>query len=123
MSPRRVRGRSGGGRAPGSEYRDAEGNVIVLRTSLSGGTRSSYARISSGEGLAPGATREDAWHRAFEFLFERLAQSWTIAGAEALTSQRELLGRLRFASAAERAWLRECMREHCSQFFPDVQAP
>lgn len=120
MAARRARGR---GRMPGSEYRDADGNTLVLRRSLSGGTRASYARIASGEGLSPGATREDAWHRAFEFLFERLAQSWTIADAEPLTSQSELLGRLRFASAAERAWLRDCLREHCTQYFPDVQAP
>jgi len=123
MAPRHARGRAGRGRAPGSEYRDGEGNAIVLRCSLSGGTRSSYARILSGQELPPGATREDAWHRAFEFLFERLAESWTIAGAEPLTSQQELLGRLRFASSAERAWLRECLREHCAQYFPDVHAP
>jgi hypothetical protein len=121
MAPRRARRR--GGRAPGSEYRDADGNSIVLRTSLSGGTRSNYARIVSGEELPPGATREDAWHRAFEFLFERLAESWTIAGAEPLTSQQELLGRLRFASSDERAWLRDCMRQHCAEYFPDVHAP
>jgi len=120
MAPRRARGR---GRTPTSEYRDADGNAIVLRASLSGGTRSSYARVASGEELPPGATREDAWHRGFEFLFERLAVSWTIAGAEPLTSQQELLGRLRFASSAERAWLRDCLREHCAQYFPDVHAP
>ena len=108
---------------PQQEYRDSEGNVLVLRCSLSAGTRRSYARVRNGEDLAPGATREDAWHRAFEFLFERLALSWTIAGAEPLTTQRELLGRLRFASSAERAWLREQLREHCAQYFPDVHAP
>lgn len=105
------------------EYRDGEGGVLVLRGSLSAGTRSSYARTLSGEDLPPGATREDAWHRAFEFLFERLVVSWTIAGAEPLRSQRELLGRLRFASSAERTWLRERVREHCAEYFPDVHAP
>jgi hypothetical protein len=115
--PRRLGG------APAQEYSDGEGGVLVLRGSLSAGTRRSYARILNGEDLPPGATREDAWHRAFEFLFERLAVSWTIAGAEPLTSQRELLGRLRFASSAERAWLRERVREHCAQYFPDVHTP
>ena len=52
-----------------------------------------------------------------------LVVSWTIAGAEPLSSQRELLGRLRFASTEERAWLRERLREHCSRYFPDVHAP
>jgi hypothetical protein len=117
---RRARGL---GRAPSSEYSDGDGNVLVLRGSLSAGTRRSYARLLSGEELPPGATREDAWHRAFEFLFERLAVSWAIAGAEPLSSQRELLGRLRFASSDERAWLRERLREHCAQYFPDVHAP
>jgi hypothetical protein len=113
----------GPGRAPSSEYSDGEGGVLVLRGSLSAGTRRSYARVASGEELPPGASREDAWHRALEFLFERLAVSWTIAGAEPLRSQRELLGRLRFASSAERAWVRERLREHCAQYFPDVHAP
>jgi hypothetical protein len=110
-------------RAPDSEYRDADGNSVVLRGSLTPGTRSRYAHVLSGEALGPGSTREDAWHRAFEFLFERLAVSWTIAGAPPLTRQGELLARLRMASAAERAWLRDCLREHCARSFPDVDAP
>jgi hypothetical protein len=109
--------------APGSEYRDADANVLVLRGSLSPATRRSYARIISGEDLPPGATREDAWHRAVEFLFERLAVSWTIAGLPAIEDQRELLARLRVASSAERAWLRDCLREHCAANFPDIAAP
>ena len=69
-------------RAPSSEYRDGDAdNAIVLRGALSPATRMSYARVRSGEGLPPGASREDAWHRAVEFLFERLTVSWTIAGA------------------------------------------
>jgi hypothetical protein len=110
-------------RAPSSEYRDADGNVIVLRGVLTPATRSRYARIRSGEDLAPGASREDAWHRAVEFLFERLAVSWTIAGAPPLTRQRDLLARLRGASTAERTWLRERLREHCAEHFPDLSAP
>jgi hypothetical protein len=110
-------------RAPSSEYSDLEGNVIVLRGSLSPATRASYAKVASGEALAPGASREDAWHRAVEFLFERLTVSWTIAGAPALRDQRELLARLRVASADDRAWLRERLREHCAANFPDIAAP
>jgi hypothetical protein len=110
-------------RAPSSEYRDAEGNVIVLRGVLTPATRASYSRIASGQDLAPGASREDAWQRAVEFLFERLAVSWTIADAPALTRQRDLLARLRVASSAERAWLRDRLREHCAQHFPDLAAP
>jgi len=110
-------------RAPSSEYRDLDGNVLVLRGVLTPATRASYARIRSGEDLAPGASREDAWQRAVEFLFERLAVSWTIAGAPPITRQRELLARLRVASPQERAWIRERLREHCAERFPDVSAP
>jgi hypothetical protein len=110
-------------RAPTSEYRDGEGGAIVLRGSLTPATRAAYARVRSGEELPPGAAREDAWHRAVEFLFERLAVSWTIAGAPPITRQRELLARLRVASADERAWVRERLREHCAEHFPDVSAP
>jgi len=110
-------------RAPESAYRDADGNELVLRGALTPATRASYARIRSGEALAPGASREDSWHRAVEFLFERLAVSWAIAGAPAIRSQRELLARLRMASPAERAWLRDVLRRHCAEHFPDVSVP
>ena len=110
-------------RAASVAYSDGEGGELVLRGSLTLGTRGAYRRIVSGEDLTPGATREDGWQRAFEFLFERLVVSWTIAGTEPLRSQRELLARLRFASSDERAWLRDRLREHCAQYFPDVHAP
>jgi hypothetical protein len=109
-----------GGRADSSEYTDDEGNVLVLRGSLSPRTRRSYARIASGQDLPPAATRDDAWQRSFEFLFEHLAESWTIAGTDPLTSQRELLGRLRMASQAERGWVRNTLRRHCDQYFPEL---
>ena len=55
-------------------------------------------------------------------LFERLAVSWTIAGLE-LTRQRELLGRYRMASAAERNFVRDALREHVAEHFPELEAP
>ena len=67
--------------------------------------------------------REDAWQRRVEFLFERLVVSWTIAGAEPLTRQRDLLGRFRFAGAEERAWIRDVLREHLAEHFPELPAP
>ena len=57
-----------------------------------------------------------------ELLFERLAVRWTIAGAP-IDRPRELLARFRMASAEERAWVREALREHCAEHFLDVQAP
>ena len=75
-----------------------------------------------GEDGRPAANREDAWQRAVELLFERLAVRWTIAGAP-IERQRELLQRFRAASPDERAWIRTVLREHCAEHFPDVKAP
>ena len=67
-------------------------------------------------------TREDAWQRAVELLFERLAVRWVIAGAP-IERQRELLLRFRAASAEERAWIRTVLREHCAEHFPEIEPP
>lgn len=109
-------------RAPESEYVDAEGNVLTLRGSLTPATRVKYAETLAGARASAAATREDAWQRAVELLFEHLAVRWEIAGAP-MTRQRELLARFRAASPPERAWVREALREHCSEHFPDVRAP
>jgi hypothetical protein len=103
--------------APTSEYRDAEGNVLTLRGSLSPATRREYMNVLEG-----GLNREDAWQRALEFLFEHLAKSWTIAGLE-IDRQKELLGRYRMANAGERQFVRDAMREHVGQNFPELAAP
>jgi hypothetical protein len=108
--------------APTSEYADREGNVLTLRGSLTPGARSEYARTLAGFQARPSTTQEDAWQRAAELLFERLAVCWVIAGSP-IDSQRELLGRLRMASQEERVWVRDVLREHCAQHFPDVRAP
>ncbi len=103
--------------APVSEYVDSEGGVLRLRGSLTPGARREYARVLSG-----GADREDAWQRAVELLFERLAASWTIAGLE-IASQKELLGRYRMASADERRFVRDSLRAHVAEHFPELEAP
>ncbi len=104
--------------APTSDYSDADGNVLTLRGSLTPATRQEYAAVLAGNPLS----REDAWHRAVEFLFERLAVRWEIAGVP-IERQRELLQRFRVTNPQERAWIREVLREHCEERFPDVQAP
>ncbi|MGN6188652.1 MAG: hypothetical protein ACTHOE_07115 [Conexibacter sp.] len=110
-------------RAPSSDYTDAEGNVLTLRGSMTPATRREYAAVLEGGGVArAAATREDAWQRAVEFLFERLAVRWEIAGAP-IEKQRELLARFRFASQDERVWVRGVLREHLAEWFPDVEAP
>ena len=100
-----------------AEYRDDEGNVLALRGSLTPASRREYSNILSG-----GLDREDAWQRATELLFERLAKKWTIAGLE-ITRQKELLGRYRMASASERQFVRDSLREHVAKHFPELQAP
>jgi hypothetical protein len=105
-----------------SEYKDAEGNVLKLRGSFTPAARREYAETLAGTGGRAAATQEDAWQRAVELLFERLAVRWTISGAP-IDRQRELLMRLRVSTVAERAWVREVLREHCAEHFPDVQAP
>lgn len=103
--------------APVTEYRDAEDNVLRLRGALSVGARREYAATIGG-----GLDREDAWQRGIELLFERLAVGWEIAGLE-LTRQKELLGRYRMASASERSFVRETLREHLTENFPELEAP
>ena len=103
--------------APNSEYRDADGNALILRGSLTPGSRRRYA-----DTIAGGLEREDAWQRATELLFEFLAVSWTITGLE-ITRQKELLGRYRMATADERRFVRDALREHVSEHFPELQAP
>jgi hypothetical protein len=109
-------------KAPTSEYTDEKGNVLTLRGSLTAATRAQYAETLSGAEASAAAGREDVWQRATELLFERLAVSWTIAGAP-IVRERELLMRYRAATPAERSWVREALREHCAEHFPDVQAP
>ena len=118
MAKRKQRRRPGQP-VPSSDYADADGNVLSLRQTLSAGT---IAKI--GEAPAGAASSlDDAWRRRTEMLFERLAVRWEIAGAEPITRQKELLARFRFASAAERRWIRDVLREHLAEHFPDMAAP
>jgi hypothetical protein len=115
----RARGRVEKLEAPTGEYRSDTGDVLTLRGALTPKTRQEYAATFAGNPLS----REDAWQRAVEFLFERLAVRWVIAGAEPIERQKELLARYRFASGAERTWIRGVLREHLTEWFPDLEAP
>lgn len=103
--------------APTSTYTDPEGNELELRGSLTPAARREYA-----DTLGGGLNQEDAWQRAVELLFERLAVAWTIAGVRT-DRQRELLGRYRIAGAEERRFVRDSLRRHVEANFPDLQAP
>jgi hypothetical protein len=105
--------------APETAYTAPGGDVLVLRGAMSPATRRQYADAAAGSPLS----REDAWQRAVEFLFERLAVRWEIAGTAPITRQKELLARYRFASPEERHWIRDVLREHLAEHFPDLAAP
>lgn len=97
-------------RAPTSTY-----DGLELRGAMTAATRREYAEL-------PSRTREDAWHRQVEFLFERLAVSWTVAGVT-YAKQKELLARFRMAGEDERAAVRDALRAHLAEHFPELETP
>ena len=118
----RARGKADKLTAPTSEYRSDDGGaVLVLRGALTPKTRQQYAAVLAGTDR-PAATVDDAWQRAVEFLFERLAVSWEIGGV-AYDAPKDLLARLRAATPDERRFVRDTLRAHCAEWFPEVQAP
>ena len=98
-----------------SEYCDDAGNGLVLRDSLSDGTLRKLGDLDA----KPAASAEDRWQRRVEFLFERLAVRWDIAGLP-LESQAELLGRLRMATVDERRFVRETLAGHLRRHHPEL---
>jgi hypothetical protein len=98
-----------------SAYTDDGGNVLTLRDELSPGTLRGLERIEA----KPAASAEDRWQRRVEYLFERLAVRWEIAGLP-IEDQRELLGRYRMASADERRAVRAALAEHLGNRYPEV---
>jgi hypothetical protein len=103
--------------APESTYSAPGGDELVLRGSMTPKTRRQYASVLHG-----GLQQEDAWQRAVEFLFERLAVRWTVSGVPT-EGQKALLMRFRVATRDERHWIRDVLREHLAEHFPDVEAP
>jgi hypothetical protein len=102
----------------GVDYADEAGNVLRLRERLSAGTLKQLAELHA----RPAASQEDRWQRRMEFLFERFALSWTIAGLP-LTAQKELLGRYRMADDATRRWVRQTVEDQLRAAHPDAADP
>ena len=98
-----------------TDYRDAEGNVLTLRDSVSAGT---VAKLAEPVGGAA-ASADDMWRRRTEMLFERFTVRWTIAGLP-LEGPRELLGRYRLAGEATQRWVRETLDEHVRRHHPEL---
>jgi hypothetical protein len=99
-----------------TDYRDEQGTVLTLRDELSAGTLRKLADLDAG----PASSAEDRWQRRVEFLFERLAVRWEIAGLP-LEGQKELLGRYRMASSSEREQVRKVLAEHLAARHPEVE--
>jgi hypothetical protein len=118
---RRSRRRAQGGDAAAdaastTEHVLDDGSVLILRDSLSAGTLRKLGDLEA----RPSASAEDRWQRRLEFLFERLAVSWEIAGLP-LEGQKELLGRLRLASAEERRAVTRALGDHLREHHPSVE--
>jgi hypothetical protein len=99
-----------------TDYVDSDGNVLTLRDGLSAGTLRKLRDLDA----RPAATAEDRWQRRMEFLFERLAVRWEIAGLP-LEGQKELLGRFRMASSSERQQVRAALTEQLGKHHPEVE--
>jgi hypothetical protein len=99
-----------------TDYRDDEGNVLTLRDTLSEGTLRKLADLDA----KPTASAEDRSQRRVEFLFERLAVRWEIAGLP-LEGQQELLGRYRMASSGERQQVRKILAQHLAARHPEIE--
>ncbi len=104
--------------APSTDYRDADGNVLTLKGSMSPLTRRKYASTLHNQKVST----DDSWHRAVEFLFERLVERWEVYGVPT-EGQQDLLRRYRIATTDEKRWIRDVLREHLADNFPDVEAP
>jgi hypothetical protein len=108
---------------PTVPYPSPDGRMTLdLRCSMTPRTRTLYAETVGGAIGQAAMTREDVWHRAVEFLFERLVVGWSVDDVPT-TGQKALIARFRVASADERAWIRVVLREHLAEWFPEMQAP
>jgi hypothetical protein len=65
---------------------------------------------------------DDSWQRALEFLWEQLGTLWDVSDAP-LSTRKALLGRYRMASQDERRFVRESLRKHLAEYFPEMERP
>jgi len=106
-------------KAPGIPYSGGPGGTTIeLRASLPLPARERYA--SELHDLR--RSTDDSWQRAIEFLWEQLAMRWEVADS-AITIRKELLGRYRLATQEERRFVRDCLRQHLKEYFPEMERP
>jgi hypothetical protein len=112
---RREQGPGGAPSAATTDHVDEDGNVLTLRDQMSASTIRELEQLEA----RPAADAEDRWQRRVEFLFERLAVRWVLAGLP-LEGQKELLGRYRMASAEERSRVRRALAAHLRERHPEI---
>lgn len=106
-------------KAPAVRYDGGpEGLAIELRAGLPLPARARY----HAELHELRRSTDDSWQRALEFLWEQLAMSWELTGAT-ITARKELLGRYRLASQDERRFVRDALRTHLAEYFPEMERP
>lgn len=104
--------------APTTDYGHPDCGVLTLRGSMTAPTRRGYAAVLHDQRRST----DDSWQRAVEFLFERLAVRWVVNDVPT-EGQRGLLARYRMASPEERRWVRDVLRRHVDEHFPELEAP
>ena len=107
-------------RARAASTATRDGSAIVLRGSLTPATRAATRGSAAARTCRPArAARTPGTARSSSSSSVSRSAGRSPA-RQPITRQRELLARLRVASPHERAWLRERLREHCAEHFPDV---
>lgn len=95
-----------------------DGLEVDLRAALPLPARARYAEELHDQRRST----DDSWQRAIEFLWEQLGTRWATHGTE-ITARKELLGRFRMASQEERKFVRESLRAHLGEYFPEMERP
>lgn len=96
-------------------YTDTDGNVLVLRQSLSTGSIRKILKAKE----RGAATVDDDWRRRAEMLFERLVVGWEIAGMP-IDDQKMLIARYRMADSETQAWVRRTLTDHVERHIPEL---
>ena len=114
-------------RGPGAAKRDPQG--ARDRVPRRGRLRARAARLADARHprcstprsrAATSSPAEDAWQRARRVPVRAARRALgDRRDAEPIDKQKELLARFRFASPDERRWIREVLREHLAEHFPD----
>lgn len=106
-------------KAPSVTYSDGPGGLAVdLRAALPLPARARY----HDELHDLRRSTDDSWQRALEFLWEQLGTRWALHDAE-ITARKELLGRYRLADQDERRFVRDALRQHLAEYFPEMERP